>query len=316
MMHASLERVPHIIGPRGADGRIPLIDDVDQIDGQASVILAWALLALARGPGSFEDESFLALALLMDRSSDAPYLGRWTRWRIDPGLVLNTHFEHSREWNYWIGYDLLSQSFMMAALDRMIAVARRRGAEEESRRWAERRQRLSNAIDTSMIIEREGEPTYAEMLLPTGRAPQPYPGLSWVALSPVAAGWHDVNRGVLDATIRIWQKNARVEWDGPAVTACEWDPGTGHTGHTYGKILGWELLHAAQIGEWARACAIADFLEAVNDSELYVEIFRIDPASRRWTLRDAGNGEQAAWLSWSLMRARQEAGLSPRPALR
>jgi len=61
---------------------------------------------------------------------------------------------------------------------------------------------------------------------------------------------------------------------------------------------------------------IVNFLETVNTALLYAEIFDWLPKERMWKLRDAGNGEQAAWLSWAMLVIRREAGLSNKEMLR
>lgn len=304
----ALASVPHVVLPEAADGRVPLGDATDQIDGQAHVILAYALLALARERCAYEDRRWDVAAALMDRSVQSPYLCRNTRWRIHPGLVLNINLEHSREWNYWFAYDFLSQSFVAAALEAMIALAQRRADAEHAAAWREALEFLHGNIHRKMVCERDGKATYLEMLLPSGRAPVAYDGVGWLNLAPIPSGWQGVDAQIFRNTVDFWHQHAAIEWAGPRITACDWTP-AGHTNETYGKMLGWDLVYCMQTGEFDRVCAMLDFLEQVNTADLYAEIFTWLPAEQRWKLRDAGNGEQAVWLCWALMRVRSLAGL-------
>jgi len=303
------ERIPHIVGNKGEEGRIPIYSDVDQIDGAAHVLLAWAILAehdfeLAESAATFED-----VAEITNRSTDAPYLSTCTEWRIEPGLVLNTHFEHTREWNYWHVYDFLSQCFIGAALERLISVAQAQGADEWVTTWRARHDFLRRQLGESMgrTLE-DGREIYAEMLLPTGREPEVFDGVGWVNLAPIASGWAGCEEKRLAETVRYWHEVAEIHWDGPRITACEWTP-EGHTNRTLGKVVGWDLVASIQMGEIEIAAAILDFLEQVNTCELYAEIFNYDPQAKTWSLRDAGNGEQAVWLAWAIQHARRLVGL-------
>lgn len=309
MEERDLEDVPHVILPAdlGRKERSTGVDMVNQIDGQAHVVLAWAWLANAGDAGAALAE-WPFYAKLMDRSVSGRYLGRNTRMRVVPGLVLNTNLEHSREWQYWIAYDFLTQCFVAAALEQMVAVAERLGEAAAVGRWQETLAFLQRNIATKLTRQFEGNTIYTEMLLPTGREPAVFDGISWLNLASAPSGWSGIDRNVLVATLDAWRRVARIEWNGPPVTACEWTP-PGHTWHTYGKMLGWDLVLAIETERWDAATNILDFLEQVNTTELYGEIFRYDPAAGRWSIRDAGNGEQVAWLCWSMNRARELCGL-------
>jgi hypothetical protein len=226
--------------------------------------------------------------------------------------VLNLNLEHSREEQCWFAYDFLSQSFVAAALEVMIGVADRRGEDAAASRWRERLAFLTANIEQKMVYELDGKPVYREMLLPSGRKTVPIEGMGWINLAPIPSGWVGVNREIFGNTLRAWHARAKIEWGGPAITACDWTP-AGHTNQTYGKMLGWDLVTCMDYGEHGHVCSILDFLEQVNTADLYAEIFNWHPDCGEWTLHDAGNGEQVVWLCWSLMRVRQLAGLSPEP---
>jgi len=303
------DRIPHIVDRKDDNGRIPIYSDVDQVDGAAHVLLAWAILAEHDLELAESAAPFAQVAGVLDRSTDAPYLSTCTEWRIQPGLVLNTHFEHTREWNYWHAYDFLSQCFVGAALERLIPFAEARGESGLAGKWRLRHDFLRGQVAKSMARRLEDErEIYAEMLLPTGREPVLFDGVSWANLAPVPSGWTGCEEARFAETVRYWHEAAEIRWDGPRITACDWTP-EGHTNRTLGKVIGWDLLASIRTGEVEIAAASLDFLEQVNTSELYAEILNYDPQAKTWSLRDSGNGEQAVWLAWAILEARRLAGL-------
>lgn len=312
MADAGVDRVPHAIHPRGEAGTDSQCEMLDEIDGQAHVILSWALLAMARERGKAEDRRWPMVRDLMNRSISSPYLQYKSGWRIHPGLVLNLNLEHSRDEQMWFAYDFLTQSFMAAALAAMIDVADRRGEDNSARWWREVLASLAANIEQEMVYELDGKPVYREMLLPSGRKPVPFDGMGWINLAPIPSGWKGVNRDILGNTLRAWHERAEIKWHGPSITACDWMP-AGHTNQTYGKMLGWDLVASMEYGEYGHVASMLDFLEQINTADLYAEIFNWHPDRGEWSLQDAGNGEQIVWLCWSLMRVRQLAGLSPEP---
>ncbi len=329
MKKAGMEYVPHVIG-KAKNGSFYIHDDICQIDGQAHLILAWALLALERNNTRFEDDTYEFIVRLMNRTVSAGFLGSCTKWRCEPGVILNTHLEHSREWNMWIAYDFLSNSFVAAALSNMIEVAQRRGDDATANQWSQTLKFLEANIHEVMTFEHNGKRCFCEMLLPTGRAPEVFPGLSWLNLAPIPSGWNNYDPQILANTIDLWHERAQIDWDGPPITACEvnfnmesackwngppemgceWST-RGHNNQTYGKMLGWDLLYCVKTEDYRRAYDMLDFLEQVNTGKLYSEIFTYKPSLKKWMLRDAGNGEQTAWLCWSLVESRIILGLTP-----
>jgi hypothetical protein len=160
-----------------------------------------------------------------------------------------------------------------------------------------------------MVRQLDDKPVYAEMLLPTGKKPEIFPGLGWLNLAPIPSGWTGFDPAIFRNTLDAWHQRATINWGGPTVTACDWLP-EGHTNQTYGKMLGWDLIATLRAGDYGRVVDMLDFLEQINTAPLYAEIFNWHPTEQCWKLRDAGNGEQAAWLSWAMLVIRREAGLS------
>lgn len=297
---------------------IPVYASDDQIDGQAHVILAWARLALRRGPTPFEDRTYETVARLMDRSSDWPYVTPYVPNRphialLFLGLVRNVCFEHSREGRFWDCWDLLTQSFVAAALTDMERVARRRADGYHAGLWQQRRQSLEAAIAEHMTRELDGRRVYLEMRLPDGGGGTPFEGLAWVNLSPVAAQWEGVDREILRHTIAAYRQRAGFEWDGKKALALEWSPNQAVPRVVIGKGVGWELAYSVQEGEAGRICEWLDFLAAVNSKPLYMES-AWQNAEGVWNLNDPGNGEQCAWWCWGMARVRQWAGLPAAPS--
>ncbi|OHB53701.1 MAG: hypothetical protein A2Y12_15120 [Planctomycetes bacterium GWF2_42_9] len=297
-----------------------IISQMDQIDGQAHVIMAWAMLALRRGETEFENKTYPVMTKLMNRSVTEPYLFLVPGPRIKPGLVCNISLEHSRDGQYWHTYDFLTQSFICSALENMILVAERRHDKNNAERWSYCLKNLTNNIVQNMTHDFEGKKIFYEMILPTGRKPEPFPGISWLDLAPIPAGWKGVDKEVFKNTIDTWHRVARIDWDGPQMTSSDWLPegqvdsfGRQISNQVIGKVLGWDLVYCLRAGEYGRVCDMLDFIEKINSSELYAEAFSYDSQSKKWILQDPGNGEQACWWCWAMMVVRREAGLTPLP---
>ncbi len=320
MLDNGMERIPHVIGPRAESQVIPLIDGDDQIDGQAHVILAWALLALHRDRTPFEDFSYPVIAQLLDRSTTEPYLSENTGWRIHPGLVRNINLEHSRDGQFWDTYDFLTQSFVASALEHMIPVAARRGDREHEHLWTERLAFLNKNIAENMVRDFEGERIYLEMLLPTGREPEPFPGIGWLNLAPIPSGWKSVDATLFKNTIDAWHRVAPIRWNGPNIPSSDWLPqghkdrfGKQQSDQVIGKVIGWDIVYCLRAHEYDRVCNWLDFLEQVNTHSLLAEAFSYDAETGQWKQHDPGNGEQACWWTWCMTVLRKEVGLSPLP---
>jgi hypothetical protein len=319
MSDENMRYMPHVIGP-AREGKIPVIDSEDQIDGQAHVILAWALAARDMGPTPYEDATYRTVAQLMDASTARPYLFPETGWPIHPGLVQNFNLEHSRDGQFWHAYDFLTQSFIASALENMIVIADRRQDENHKSLWAERLDFLNRRIAENMTRLFDGKTIYLEMRLPTGNATEAWPGLGWINLAPIPSGWKSVDRAVFKNTIDAWHRVAEIEWDGPRIYSCDWLPegmtdksGRQSSRQIITKALGWDLLFCMEFGEYDRVCEMLDFIERLNEPELVAEAFSLPPDSKKWALNDPGNGEQACWWTWAMVECRKKAGLPGLP---
>ena len=112
----------------------------------------------------------------MTRTCDRTFF-QYGSWSIEPGLIRNIAFEHSRDFRRWDVWDLLTQCFVGAALTDMIKVAARHNSPQLIADWTQKRQILSEGINKHLVVQRDGLPTYAEMMLPNGNGGDTYHGM-------------------------------------------------------------------------------------------------------------------------------------------
>lgn len=310
MEENEMERVPHVIGPSRINEKDPCFRDRDQIDGQAHVILAWARLVLAMGPNDFERKTYALIKRLTDRMSDAPYIRR--AYDAKPyesalnGLVRNGCLEHSREERYWDTFDILTQTFVCAALEEMIRLAECRGDFDSAKKWQLRLSALNQAVHTLMVRSVDGMPVYLEMRLPNGDSGTPFDGFSWLNLAPVAAGWKGVDNLILKNTIVKYAEKACFVWEGFHITGMEYKPVIRKV--ILGKALAWELLYNFKENNLERTGELLHLLETVNPEGPYLEFAFFQP-NNSWKIKDPGNGEQCVWMTWVIGLLRKAAGL-------
>ena len=324
-----LERIPHVIGPK--EQAYSLISDEPQIDGQAHVLLAWARLALERGPTPFEDQTWPLVKTLMNRTCDREHL-ETGRWSVETGLVRNISFEHSKEGRRWDAWDLLTQSFVGAALTDMARIAQRRGEPKVAAYWTGRCQLLRDGIRKNLTARTGRDTTYLEMRLPDGNSGVPYGGMGWVNLAPVAAQWEALDHRVMVNTVKAMQQNLLQTTNG-----LPWMPTDGYPDGTVsneviGKGLAWEMEFARQEKDYVRVEQILGLIGAINGrNPIYMEGGWLEANGHKpsdkltkqqvkamqqatWRIKDAGNGEQTAWWCWAMARLRKQAGLPAEPA--
>lgn len=325
-----LERIPHVIGK--AKSTYSLISDEPQIDGQAHVLLAWARLALHRGHTPFEDQTWPLVKTLMSRTSDREHL-ETGRWSVETGLVRNISFEHSREGRRWDVWDLLTQSFVGAALTDMIRVARRRGENKLAQAWQIKRNLLQEGIRKNLTTVRNTrDTTYLEMRLPDGNGGMPYSGMGWVTLSPIAAQWEGLNHAILQNTVRTMQQTMQQTTQGITWMPTDGYPDGRLSNEVVGKGIAWEMEYASAEKDYSRLSQLFALIKVVNASmPVYMEGGWLSGSNHKqsdhltaqeigamgqttWQIKDAGNGEQTAWWCWAMARLRKKAGLSAEPA--
>lgn len=287
---------------------IPILCRADQPDGHYHVILAWARYVESTKDKEFEDSTYGLVARLTDLCTDMPYLN--IGWGTTATyLVRNPCFEHSREVRFWDCYDLLTQVFTAEAWREMLPIAKRRGDWEHYWRWQRALSMVERGIREFLTRQINGKTIYAEMRLPDGGKGTIYEGLSWVNLSPIAAGWKGADRAILDNTIAIYRKYATFQWENFNLLGAEWDPPNKIARSVIGKQWAWEFLYSVEKGEWDRACELLDFLERANTNPIFAECFWLSPEGKMM-LNDPGNGEQTSWYCWAIAKARRILGIS------
>ena len=297
------------------DDFYPIVSRIDQIDGQAHIIMAWAKLAQARNKITpFENKTYNFIANLMDSSTELPYFDNKGDKGVK-GLILNHDFEHSRDGRMWKTYDLLSQSFIGSALENMIPIAKRRGDKKHVSSWSKKLQLLKSAIDKNMTFTLDGKRVYLEMLLPDDKNGIPYTnGLGWVNLAPLAAQWEALDRSILDNTIASLRKRGLRNDKNNKWLIADW--AANHEKETPMVIIkgvGWELDYARQNKDWKRIIEWLEFLESRNSSPIIAEAICYNKNYDSWALNDPGNGEQTCWWVWGMVRLRNELNLPPIP---
>ena len=328
MEQYKMDRVPHVIGIR--DKKYYIISDECQIDGQAHLIMAWAMLALKRGHTSFEDRTWPIISELTKRTCDRTYLQRG-RWSVETGLVRNISFEHSREGRRWDTWDLLTQSFVGAALKNMALVAARRGESGLAEDWRKKLQVLTDGIRKNLTTVSNTDTVYLEMRLPDGNGGKPFFGMGWVTLSPIASQWEALDHAVLRNTVKKMQQTMMKTTNG-----ITWMPTDSYEDGTVaneiiGKGIAWEIDFARTEKDYNRIRQLFALIKTVNAVQpIYMEGGWLDVAGHKqsdkltdkdligikdakWKIKDAGNGEQTAWWCWAMARLRKEAGLPAAP---
>lgn len=323
-----MERIPHVIGIKGDQYKI--ISDEHQIDGQAHVLLAWARLALKRGHTEFEDQSWPLVSAIMKRTCDRTFFQHgW--WSVETSLVRNISFEHSREGRRWDTWDLLTQSFVGAALTDMAKIAERRGEAQLAANWRKKTGILQQGIRKNLTTVRNNDTTYLEMRLPDSNGGTPFLGMGWVTLSPIAAEWEGLDHIVMQNTVSAMQRTMLKKTNGISWMPTDSYPDGSVSNEIIGKGMAWEMDYARAEKDYNRIYEILKLIELVNASKpLYMEGGWLEAPgykqadhlsdkdlesmiNAKWNVKDAGNGEQCAWWCWAMARLRKAAGLSAEP---
>lgn len=268
----------------------------------------------------------------MSRTGDREHL-ETGRWSVETGLVRNISFEHSREGRRWDVWDLLTQSFVGAALTDMIRVAQRRGESKLAQAWQTKRNLLQKGIRKNLTTVRNAsDTTYLEMRLPDGNGGMPYSGMGWVTLSPIAAQWEGLNHAILQNTVRAMQQTMLQTTQGISWMPTDGYPDGRLSNEVIGKGIAWEMEFARAEKDFTRLGQLLNLIRAVNASvPVYMEGGWLSGSGHKqsdqlstqeigamhqavWQIKDAGNGEQTAWWCWAMARLRKEAGLPAEPA--
>lgn len=320
MRRGGLSRAPHVLGKvrYGADGTLlQELDTVCQIDGTAHILSAYAELILRYGRQELFEAYWPMMASILSAHADQPYFFSHPICGFPVAnlhLFLNTAFEHSREGRYWCCFDLLTQSFMGASLQKMAAVARMNSQHASAAFWEAQLERLKAGIRAYLTGDDDGRTVYLEMRLPDGNAGKPYGGMGWVNYSPIAADWEALPPDVMRNTVRalrerLWKPDP--DGDGLYFLSKETEPDGGFCPETIGKGVGWDIEAARREGDYRHICDSLQFLIHRHREALYGEcMFYADGA---WKTRDCGNAEQSIWWCWAISRLRASLGMERVP---
>jgi hypothetical protein len=299
---AGVNRVPHYVLTSGQT------EMTDQIDGQASIILAWALYAHQANDRAFVSSTYKQVAALMDGSLGPVY--------FDPkfGLIRNHYFEHYREGRFWDTYDILTQSYVAQSLREMIPIAAARGDRLHAARWHSDKNIIERAIAQRMIWNLYGRRVYAEMYEDKSTS-LIFPGLSEFNFGPTAAGWQGVDPAVYDRTIAALMQYGSFVWDGHRVISVGFTKDMDLIAITSGKSLAWQMLFYAQRGDWKQVGQTLAFIKDEQQRNNQPRLFessqvKISPSGVN-IFNGAGNGEQVVWMLYALHEIAKLAGARP-----
>lgn len=323
MRRRCLTRPPHVMGnwSRGKDGSdCQELDMVNQLDGTAHLLLAYGVLAFSCGRKGLIRDYWEYLSWVMDFHTEQPYFFANEICNFPVAklhLFLNTSFEHSREERYWCCFDLLTQSFMGAALEKFISLANQLGQTERANRWSTRLGWLKEGIAKNLTVSVDGKTCYAEMRLPDGNDGVLFNGMGWVSLSPIAAGWEALPERIMDNTVealrrRLWRPDPM----GGNLYYLDKDtlPENRPCFETIGKGVGWDMEYSRRRRDYAHIRDQLVFLKNRHAADVYGECMYFRDG--QWQSRDNGNGEQCIWWCWAMARLREDLGLpgAPDPA--
>ena len=286
----------------------------DEPDGRAHFVLGWALYALQCDDAAYEGATYGMVAAELDKLLAQPYFyGEGDTPAMD--LVFNRRFTHTRMKNasdYWQSFDLLTNCFVAAAAENMIAVAAARGDAAAATRWQEKLDKLAVGINERMVHTVDGKRIYLELYTVENGKAVPEKGYSWVCLSPAAAGWSGTDVQVLTDTAQaMYQKLWKTTKNG-GYLAVECAANGTVKNWILGKSVGWDIETARLAGDYGHILDWFLFLEKNHTgSDIYMETMK--PSGSSWKLGDCGNGEQCIWFIWALARLRSELGLPAQP---
>ncbi len=294
--------LPYLPFTIAADGTVR---QEDELDGRAHFVLGWAQYAAAAQDSAFCSDTYDLIKREADAFCSDAYFNR------ELSLMRNRRLTHSRVRNgsdYHDAYDLLTNSFVLAALEELAAVAEQQGQTADAVRWRETAAALRTGLRQQLTHTADNRTVFWELRYQDGGQYTPEQGVSWICLTPFA---DRIDTAIWENTVaytrqRLWQTAPAGGY--PAVE-CAAD-GTVKN-RILGKSVGWDLAAAARQGDYAHALESLRFLEQYHTSDIYMEW--MTPADSGWRLVDCGNGEQAIWFLWGIARLRQSVGLAAQP---
>lgn len=287
-----------------ADGKTVRAED--ELDGRAHFVLGWALYILNSGDAAYFDETYELMKREADAfCSDTYFYKKW-------GLVRNRRFTHTRMHNgsdYHDAFDLLTNTFTAAALEKMIVAAKRYGKEKDVVLWETTLEELRVGIAENLTTTVNGKTVYLEQRYFEAGKATAEKGVSWVCLSPFAAGYGGLDTKILQNTAayareKLWRTSGTGGYLAVESSADgsvkEW---------ILGKSVGWDIVAAVQAGELSHVLACLQFLNTHHKGTIYME--KMQPSGNGWITVDPGNAEQVIWFLYGMATLRESMGLSP-----
>lgn len=303
MQKKNLSAVPFTMS---ADGET--VNTVDELDGRAHFVLGWALYIRQSGDTAYLEETYPLIKRETDAfCSDAYFYEQW-------GLMRNRRFTHTRlrgGSDYHDAFDLLTNSFVASALEQMIALAEENGYAADAALWKDTLLKLKNGIAQNLTRTVNGKTVYLELRdFDNGKGTPEY-GVSWVCLSPFAAGYSGLDEDILASTVEYVREILWKTADEGGYLTVESSADGKVQNWMLGKSVGWDLAAACRAGDEEHIVDTLRFFNASHRETLYME--KMQPSGDSWRLIDCGNGEQVIWFLWGMAQVRQLAGLPARP---
>lgn len=292
----------------------PACEYTKQVDGNYMVIYAWAQFYKAAA-GNAEYTQWLTDSYPLIRSLANYYLTTEDMINDDLNLMYDPCFEHSRNTQYYKGYDLITNVFASESLYEMSAIAAQLGDTENAALWSATDEQLVQGIKDNLICEIDGKTIYAELIgqMAYVSDTESYiKGFSWVNLAPIAANWHAMDTDIMINTLEKYEKFGSVDYGGYSMLdACIFinadetgldttKSGGGLNQGVIGKGWSWQLMFSSEQQDYDTVQKLLDFSLAYRpDSNLYTESWwQKEPGVI--TYSDPGNQEHASWQLYAM----------------
>lgn len=303
MQDKNLSFVPFTIS---ADGKT--VKTADELDGRAQFVLGWALYIADSGDAAYFNETYALMKREADAfCSDAYFYADWN-------LVRNRRFTHTRVRNgndYHDAFDLLTNTFTVAALRQLATVAAANGHGEDTALWTQTAEKLCDGIRKNLTRTVDGKTVYLELRDFDGGKGTAENGVSWVCFAPFAAGKNGVEDDILQNTVALCRSRLFKTAETGGYLAAEAAASGKVRDLILGKSVGWDIAAAVERKDDAHLLATLQFLKTYHTADLYME--KMQPSGNGYRTIDNGNAEQVIWFLWGMAQLRLSEGLSAKP---
>lgn len=293
----NLPRFPHCFA-YNAEGLLLM---EDQVDGAAHCIYAYANLCLTSPCQAFENEFYeLAVKEIKTYYSNRYFYGEGSKYTVS--LIRNYYFEHSRECHYWDVFDILTQTFVLAACEKMLLLSKKRGDGETTQYLTKKRDEHYGGIERNMRFR----DCYAEMVCPKENGTEVYSALGWPLLAPLAIDWEGLDTNKYKHTIETMLSKTKLtdKTSGREVYCSAYFPDDSKELLIFGKIIGWQIDYFRKTRQYEKILNWIDFIEVNNSGDdILAEMYTYKDGV--WLPEDYGNGEQCIWFCLSVYRLKQ-----------